>query len=322
MIWLVWRQHRRQFMALVIGMVALAAVLIPTGRQSHHAIAAYSRCVRGLGTAAFVDLHRIEECQSARDTFTNTHEPWAYAAVLLLFLPLLIGLFWGAPLVAREVEEGTHRFAWTQGVSRTRWILTKLGLVGGVIALASVAYALLVSWWMEPLNESVTVRLDYLFFDQQGVAPVGYTLFAVALGVFAGTLTRKVLPAMAITLVAFLGTRIVMLALVRPNLADPVTYKVPVGGGTPLLPNPALAAWIQSTGVYNADGSLRTAGATQFCRPAPGLANCAGDGSYNQWTYQPGDLFWNFQWIETGIFAALAAALLYVAVLRVRRSIA
>jgi hypothetical protein len=57
---------------------------------------------------------------------------------LLLFLPALVGLFWGAPLVARELEHGTHRLVWTQGVTRLRWATVKLGLVGGGVVLVAV----------------------------------------------------------------------------------------------------------------------------------------------------------------------------------------
>jgi hypothetical protein len=31
-------------------------------------------------------------------------------------------MFWGAPLVAGELESGTFRLAWTQDVSRVRWL--------------------------------------------------------------------------------------------------------------------------------------------------------------------------------------------------------
>ena len=319
MIWLVWRQHRKQATVLLVGLAALALVLIPTGRQAHKAVAAHARCLDGLGTADLVNVQRTEACDMLSDRFNNTHESWAYASILLLFLPLLVGLFWGAPLVAREVEQGTHRMIWTQGVSRTRWMFAKLGLVGAVILVAAIAYALLLSYWMEPLNGAVTSRMNYLFFDQQGVAPIGYTLFALALGIFAGTITRKVMPAMALTLVAFLAVRIVVTMFVRPNLQEPVTRTVPVAANTPVVPNPALGDWILSADVYNGDGTLRTAGATSFCI-GEADAPCT-DTGYNEWALQPGDRFWPFQWIEIGLFVAIAAVLLYAAVVRVRRNI-
>jgi hypothetical protein len=320
MMWLVWRQHRKQAMFLLVGLAALALVLVPTGRQAHDAAAAYARCLDGLGTAALMETQRTDVCQTLGERFANTHTSWAFASILLLFLPLLVGLFWGAPLVAREVEQGTHRLVWTQSVSRTRWMFAKLGLTGAVILVVAIAYTLLLSWWMEPLNGTIVSRMSYLSFDQQGVAPIGYTLFAVAAGVFAGTLTRKVLPAMAITLVAFLAARVVVTLLVRPNIMEPVARTVPVAGDTPREPNPALGDWILSADIYNADGTLRQAGATAFCSGEPG-APCSTDTSYNQWTLQPGDRYWLFQWVEVSLFVLVAAVLLTAAAMRVRRHI-
>lgn len=317
MIWLVWRQHRKQALVLLIGLAVLALVLVPTGRQAHKTVAAHTRCLDGLGDAALVESQRTDHCQMLSDQFTSTHGSWAYAAILLLFLPLLVGLFWGAPLVAREVEEGTHRMIWTQGISRTRWMLAKLGLLAVMIVAAATAYALLVSWWMQPLSETISSRMNFGFFDEQGAAPIGYTLFAVAVGVFAGTLTRKVLPAMAITLGAFLAARIVVTIFVRPNIQEPVIRTVPVAGAVPRKPNPASGDWILSADVYNADGT-RTGGGTSFCQGD----TCRDTGAYNQWTLQPGDRFWLFQWVETGLFVAVAAALLFAATVRVRRYIA
>jgi hypothetical protein len=319
MMWLVWRQHRKQALALLTGLAVLALVLVPTGRQAHDEVAAYDRCLDGLGTAALVEAQRAGACETLSERFVNTHTSWAFAAILLLFLPLLVGLFWGAPLVAREVEHGTHRLVWTQGVSRTRWMFAKLSLVGGVILIVAIAYTLLVSWWMEPLNGAITSRMSYLFFDQQGLAPIGYTLFAVAVGVFAGTLTRKVLPAMAITLVAFLAARIVATMLVRPNIMEPVARTVPVAGETPREPNPALNDWILAADVVNADGTLRSSGGTQFCE-GPGC-QAAALGAYNRWTLHPGERYWLFQWVEASLFVLIAAVLLTAALMRVRRSI-
>lgn len=324
MMWLVWRQHRKQLLVALIGLAALALVLIPSGRSAHKEAQAYVKCLDGLGNADFVSPERGDSCEALADTFGATHETWAYAGILLLFLPLLIGLFWGAPLVAREVEQGTHRLVWTQGISRRRWVLTKFGFVGAVVLLLAALYAALITWWMEPLNDTITPRFTLIFFDQQGVVPVAYTLFAVALGVFAGTMLRKVIPAMAVTVVAFVAARITVALAVRPNIQEPLTRTALVSGGEPVLPNPALGNWIQAADIYDASGKLRSTGNTGYCTPRPdGPGTCGeyGAGAYNSWTYQPGSRFWLFQWVEVSLFAAVSVLLMYLALRQVRRRI-
>ena len=114
-------------------------------------------------------------------------------------------MFWGAPLVARELESGTYRLAWTQSVTRRRWLTIKVALVGvAALAVAGLA-SWLVSWWFAPLDAINMNRFDPSVFGARGIVAIGYAGFAFALGVAAGALTRRTLPAMAATLVGFIG---------------------------------------------------------------------------------------------------------------------
>ncbi|GAA1026982.1 ABC transporter permease [Virgisporangium ochraceum] len=321
MIWLVWRQHRRQLFAALIGLAVLALALVPTGLSTHKAIAAYSRCVDALGTADFVPLAAGEKCDVLAESFGATHESWAYAGILLLVLPLLVGLFWGAPLVAREVEHGTHRLVWTQGITRRQWALTKVGLVGATVVVLAAVYSTLVTWWMEPLNDTIAVRFSYIFFDQQGVVPVAYTVFAVAVGIFAGTVVPRVLPAMATTLVAFLFARIAIAVFVRPNIRASETRTGLVAGTEHVMPNPAVGNWITETSIRTGDGRVLQDGSTGYCVTGGGDGTCNGmdPNAFNHWTYQPGGRFWLFQWVESSIYVVLSVALLYLALRRIQK---
>ncbi|HCT80629.1 MAG TPA: transporter [Micromonosporaceae bacterium] len=324
MIWLAWRQHRKQALAGLAGLAVLAAILIPTGLQMYGALdsTGLAACLRKLGTSEFVPFLPGESCDGASDRFNNAYGSRATFAPLLAFLPLLAGMFWGAPLVAREVEHGTHRLVWTQGVTRLRWTVVKFGaVIGGAVIFAS-GYALLASWWMAPLSRASrgpgSGRFEYLMFDVQGVAPVGYTVFAVALGVFAGTLTRKVLPAMALTFAAFLGARVAIAVLARPNFQPPLERKFPVA--TDSIPNPTTGDWIMTDGIYDAKGNLIAANTIGLCH-VDEADDCGGLDRFNVWTYHPGGRFWLFQYLETGLFAVLAAVLLYLAWHNIRRRI-
>ena len=63
---------------------------------------------------------------------------------------MLIGAFAGAPVLARELETGTFRYAWTQGFGRWRWALAKLVLLAVVLAAAAAACGVVVSWYYQP----------------------------------------------------------------------------------------------------------------------------------------------------------------------------
>ncbi|KAA2264624.1 transporter [Solihabitans fulvus] len=329
MIWLTWRQHRKQALFTAIGLAVLAALIIPTGLAMRGTFdrLGLTDCVAKLGTAQLSQTPiGAGTCDAAFREFNGQYRVFGMIGVLFLFLPLVVGLFWGAPLVAREIEQGTHRLVWTQGISRRHWALVKFGMVGAATLVASALYGFGVSWWMTPLSQAGQLtRFDVFYFDMQGLAPIGYTLFAVALGVFAGTVWPKVLPAMAATLAGFVGVRVALTTLARPNYLPAETLTYPVQGAI-VQPNTALGDWVLSHGVRDAAGKLVAANAEIMCPPnatGPG-ASCGADmgvgaGSYNWQLFQPGSRFWAFQGIETGIFLVLVVLLAYFAVRRIRR---
>ncbi|MFG3698297.1 transporter [Micromonospora sp. NPDC047620] len=327
MIWLTWRQHRKQALFTAIGLAILATFMIPTGLAMRHTFAdkGLADCVRALGTDSLVPAS-ADTCGKASIEFNSQYGTMSMIGVLFLVLPLLVGLFWGAPLVAREVEAGTHRMVWTQGVSRRHWAMVKFGVAGAGALAAAAVYGLGMSWWLTPISQAGQHgRFNVFFFDMQGVAPIGYTLLAVALGVFAGTIWPKVLPAMTAALTGFVGLRVALATLARPHYLPARTLTFPIKDAT-VQTNPAAGDWILSYGIRDSSGKLLTANAQIACAPdatGPGAACGAdlglGPGSYNWQLYQPGDRFWLFQGIETGIFVAMAALLLYLAVRRIRR---
>ncbi|WP_435207904.1 transporter [Micromonospora sp. bgisy143] len=327
MIWLTWRQHRKQAFYTLLGMAVLAAVLVPIGVAMRNTFADLdlATCVRQLNDAT-VSPETRNGCDASFHRFSNQYGSLNLLAVLLITLPVLVGLFWGAPLVAREVEQGTHRFVWTQGVGRARWALVKFGLVGVGVVLVAALYGLGISWWVEPLTSAAREgRLGLIVFDLQGIVPIGYTLFAVALGIFAGTVWKRMLPAMGITLAGFIGVRAAVEILARPHYQPARTQTFPIEGDGPA--DIGRGDWILTQGVRNPDGTMIAEDTRIQCpsgMKGPDGRVCGAElgvepGAYNWQLYQPADRFWLFQSIETGIFVALAALLLYLAVRRVRR---
>jgi hypothetical protein len=249
---------------------------------------------------------------------------------------MLVGLFWGAPVVAREIEQGTHRLAWTQGVTRRRWFGTKMALIGPVTAAWGALFALLVTWWSSPLVKASDDRFGLGIFDLRGIAPIGYVLFALALGVAAGAVIRKTLPAMAVTLGGFVVVRAVVDAFVRPHYMAPKTISYGLFAPSPRA---GMGDWVVRSTVIDPTGQIAAGHAIRLT-PESLSALCPGAGNQVQIPpkdivgrcltrlgvhvvdkYQPGSRYWLFQSIELTLFIALAAGLIALAMWWVRRRI-
>jgi hypothetical protein len=317
MMWLTWRQHRAQAIYFLVALAVLAAVLVPLGLNMF----------RALSDLGLNDCHGTlpvgDACDVGRNSFAERFALPHQFSILLALVPLLAGLFAGAPLVARDLEHGTHRLVWTQGVTRRRWLLVKVGLVVAAAAVFAAALSALVSWWWIPYERAGTSRFGWVNFDLQGLAPVGYTVFAVALGVAAGALVRKVLPAMAITVAGFVGARVAVM-VARPHFQPAQEVRFPLFAES--HPGRFADLWQLSTDVYSADGQNLGRGFI-MCPPdaaaaaADGDRGCAGfqPGDYNLTRFHPASDYWTFQLIETGIFVALAALLVVFTYRRLRR---
>ncbi len=245
MIWLTWRQFRPQAIAAAGALIVLAVLLAATrgGLAAGYTAAGLSACHASCATAASIFLDNVGNLD---------HILYFGGVLLLLAAPALMGLFWGAPLIAREIEAGTHRIAWNQSVTRTRWTLVKLGLVGLAAVATAGLLSLLVTWWASPIDAAslaggsaqaagsggngihvtfsgfAEARLVPVIFDARGVAPLGYAAFAFVLGVTLGVLLRRTLAAMAVTLLVFVVIQVAVPNLIRPHLLAPAHFTAPL----------------------------------------------------------------------------------------------
>jgi hypothetical protein len=329
-IWLVWRQHRGQLVAEAIGLALLGAFLLVTGASMHHAFASggLSACLRELGDVPMVHFADGEGCRELGDAFAARFFSLRLLGLVLFTLaPLLIGMFWGAPLIAREVEEGTYALVWTQAVTRRRWAVAQIAAVVAMTLVLASSYAWLVTWWYRPVNAATGERFQWLIFDQQGAVPVAYALFALSLGVLAGAVSGRTLRAMGVTVVGFLIVRFGVAVVLRPHYLAALERKYPVIGITE--PNRLLGDWLIGGGgpgvgaVYDALGHKLKGG--QMMCPPPVAATCldqVGRGAYNFEIYQPASRFWTFQSIEAAIFVTLALLMVLGTVWWVRHRLA
>lgn len=210
MIWMTWRQFRTQAIVALAALAAAAVAAAVTGPALAHLYDTVVATCRAHG-----------DCPAVTSAFLlHDHALQIGLDTLVVVAPGIIGVFWGAPLVARELDAGTFRQAWTQSVTRTRWLAVKLGVLGLASMAVAGLFGLMATWWSSPLDH---VRMSpFGGFDERDIVPVGYATFALALGVTAGVLIRRTLPAMATTLVVFVAVRAVLSKWVRPYLIAPL----------------------------------------------------------------------------------------------------
>ncbi len=334
MTWFAWRQFRFQAVAVSVLLGATAVFFAVTGP---HLWSEYDN----LKTCA---AHG--DCASLNSSVNNGYiTVFPFVQALSIALPGLLGMFWGAPLIARELESGTYRLAWTQGVTRGRWVLTKLMVVGASSMVAVGLMSWMFTWWASPYDTLSANRFSSSVFDSAYIAPIGYAAFAFALGVAAGVVWRRTVPAMATTLAAFIAVRIPFAHYVRPRLMTPLaratTLRHAQNVGFERTPtgmsfvvgdsNPPNGLLVSNTIVGDHGGTMNSQWLNIHCHalfnfnPTIGKGGPAPDGgrptifsdcmnkitaSFHQvLTYQPASRFWTFQWIEMTIFIVLALLL-------------
>ena len=304
MSWVTWRQHRLEgAWSLAFG-AALAATIAFVAYELHSANCAgngdfgMSYCLGG-------DLpSQLAQKMIELNLYT-------YALVVL---PALAGAFVGCPLVAREIENGTHRLAWTQGVTRLHWLAVKLVLIFVPLLIGAAAVGILETVL---INQTGSNANHWGFFDQQAPVTVASTLFALSLGVAVGAVVGRSVPAMAVTLVVFVIVRIGIAELARPIFEAPLAYTThDMAKFNVPPPGYPTAWWIDQPSLYDSAGHMLSTG----FRPGPGSPVPPGV-AYAIQHYQPGDRFWAFQSIESAILAFLAVILVGFAIYWVTRRV-
>lgn len=340
MIWLTWRQFRLQAWVTAAALAVIAVLLGVTGTSLARLYDTSGIATCHGGACGTLVASFLAQAQSS-------YGPVFYGGIGLLYaLPALLGVFWGAPLIARELEAGTFRLAWNQSITRTRWLTVKLALLGAAAVATAGLLSLMLTWWASPVSRVLTLptrngtaglnRFTPLLFGVQGVTPAGYAAFAFALGVTLGVLVRRTVPAMAAALAIFAAIQIVTPLWIRPHYLAPVVTST-------VLQTPAIDGMrfsgsqvtvftsVDLPGAWTLSSQVVTAGGQPFTGPPPaacesqasGFQQCAAALSRLHLrqvvTYQPASRYWPFQWYETGVFLVLALALAGLCLWWIRR---
>ncbi|MDT7725331.1 MAG: hypothetical protein QOI21_1907 [Actinomycetota bacterium] len=258
MYWLTWRQHRTQILMTLGYLVVIGAVLL---------------------------VHGISADGLTGDALNERFVPVYEVVSWLPVLPVLFGTFWGAPVLAREFERGTHKLMWTQSATRWQWLAVKLGGLGLMVTVAGLAFGFMVTAWLNAFGDSHLAAAfgNSGLFAISGIAPAAWWLFGFMLGAAAGAMTRRTLPAIAVAIAVF-ALVFVGAFRSRENYGTPEAFD-------PASVSPAeLQATLSDSLIV---GKVPTGSVMQII---------------------PGSHYWQFQWTEAGLLFAAALVLGGVAV--------
>ena len=322
--WVSWRQYRFALAGAVVFLGVLAVYLVVMGLKFRSAYTSVTSCHPAAS----------EACSDVASLFGNTYYITAeVTAALLLAVPVLVGVFAGAPILARELETGTSRFAWTQGAGRIRWTVARLALPAVTLTAAAAAFSLLFDWFYWPFfADGLDSRFAAQLFNLTGVAFAAWTLAAFAIGALAGVLIRRAVAAMAASMAVWAGLMLATVSFLRRHYMAPLLNKgtgAPSRGNNPAwvlsqwwtgpngkpVPENTLIGLIQGA----PKGPTKQVGPNTFQTAINPFQWLAQHG-YTEWTsYQPASRYWPFQFIEGGWLLALSLLLIAATVWLVRR---
>ncbi|ONI89608.1 hypothetical protein ALI144C_04505 [Actinosynnema sp. ALI-1.44] len=319
MMWVSWRRQRAQLITL-LGMLVVGAGVIALLRSTMIDAITSSQLARCVTQA-------LQDCTAPDGAAKAFQEAWTtrlnIGQAVILGLPALIGVFIGAPLFARELEQGTHVLAFTQSVRRTRWMVSKLvvALVPSLIVLIGLQY--LVSWWLSAagtLGPRKNGSFTALNFGIEHVSPVGYALFAFALGAFLGVVSRRTLAAMTAGLGAFVVARFALSGLVDRLVpaqrleVSPATNVNVYHDGSLVLETGYLDAAGQLVSKEKAGALLQACKSTSEGTPnsQEGFLACLPQSGLSKWyaSFIPKSQAWQLHLVDLAIFGGLALLLL------------
>jgi hypothetical protein len=296
--WMSWRQYRHSAAGTAVFLGVLALYLLVMGLEIRSAYASATACPASAGNA----------CEAVLNLFNNDyHSAAEVTAAVLNSIPVLAGVFAGAPILARELNSGTFRFAWTQGAGRTRWTLARLALPAVTVTAAAAAFSQLFGWYFWPFfNAQQAGSMAPQYFNLTGIAFAAWALAAFTIGAVAGVLIRRVVPAIAAGMAACAGLLAVTVFYLRPHYMAPLVTR----------PNTAApgSAWIISQ-VWTGPQGQRITNFNQIIaliqHPQRGFSQVT--------VYQPDTRYWPFQFIEGGWLLVLSILLIAATVWVVRR---
>jgi ABC-type transport system involved in multi-copper enzyme maturation permease subunit len=322
-IWVTWRRYRLAFAVAVALLIVLALWM---GYVAH----GFDAGPRAQGGE--LCRFNLSGCGFSNGPFSLENQG-QIIDVLLLAAPCLFGVVFGTSLVAGELERHTNRLAWTQGVSRTRWLVTQWVVVAIGLVVLTVVFVPFVQWWSSHIIVRGTVyapvglgRLQPDIYPVTGIVPVAYSLFALSLGMALGAVLRRVSWAIVGTVVVYALAAFFIVSSVRPNLDSQVLIRSDGGAEVNLTHALNQGAWQLDFGAKLLPGHELPTGASsatelaRTCFYQQHVAQCWSSHGLEAGTYvQPLTHYWPIQFTEFVIYLVAAVLLFGLALWAVRR---
>ena len=297
MIWLGWRQQRTETMIAAAVLALVALILVPAGIEMAHA---YTRD----GLSHCLGVTTSPTCGDAVGAFEQRFSKYTSIVGWFNLVPGLFGVALAAPF-ALELERGTHRLAWTQSITRRRWVVTKLALAVGSTLLAAAVLIAIFVWWRAPLVR-LDGRMETGAFDSQGTVILGYALFALGLALAIGAVWRRAVPAVMVAFVGYFAGRLLVDGWLRQRLLTPRSLSWPAQHNPPAA---LQHAWVISESMI---GPINRAACLQ--KGATNIKQCfALSGGHIHSVFEPASRFWALQGVETALFGDTGLALIVFA---------
>ncbi|WP_327245669.1 ABC transporter permease [Streptomyces sp. NBC_01320] len=300
--WLMFRQHRVMFL-MVAAFTVLGAIWLVYQR------AASLDAVRGAGWPG----RPADKVDSG--VVLAIHSKLEKTVPILSALPVVLGVFCGAPLIASDQEQGTAQLATTQSVPRKRWLSYKLGTGVVLVLLPTIVLGSLFTWWWRAVR--VFGEGDWMqgtVFDNTGPMLAALTLFTAVGGIAIGLIARRVLAAMVGTFLFAVVTQVVW-SFVRPELAAPRRISYPIGAEFPAKLSDAVQVdnWVSTaSGELFGYGTCVQEEKYEACLADKGIVNATVE--YFGYDQMP-----VMQWTGAGILGGLSVLLIAFIVVRVGR---
>ncbi|MFF4275662.1 ABC transporter [Streptomyces sp. NPDC001536] len=297
MTWLVWRQHRAAFWTILAATALSVAWMVYQRGQLVDFLDGYGYPGKSLDEAG----NQFQEYSSAFNPVSTG----------LQAIPILLGVFLGAPLIAGDLESGTAKLVAAQSKSRTRWLVTKLSLAGLVVVVSTGVLSAVFGWWWNPVKSEPSV-MDWMSseaFNNTGPAPVALTLFSVFGGVAIGVVLRRTLMAMVVTFGFTVAVQVVWsYSIVSLGNAVTITTNKGVMGenGYPSLPR---GAYEIDYSFVTGSGDLVGFGTCSGSQTDAARQACLDKADVVGWSveYLPMSQMNSMQWFGASILFALTA---------------